>query len=157
MNRRLMLAASVATLGTVSAVLAHRLAEQDGKLEVRTTSKKGEIPFSIEEFDDSKKSQGVIRCEDEKGLTLFLKRTFKDRTAPNDLHIIILDGSTLAHVTMAAQACWEAGYSRVQLSGCIPPGCGITAGATKDQKRLDREPTDTRTLIKTLQLHSTFC
>jgi hypothetical protein len=155
MNRRTMLTATVGVLGT--SAMAPAQLRAGGRIEVRTTSKKGEAPYALEEFNAMNQSQGAVRSDDRKGLSLVLKRTFKDPTAPRELLFVILDGSNLMPVLEAARSCAEAGYAQLKLTGCIPPGCGLPAGAPPNPKRHNQDGMETARLIQILELHSTFC
>ena len=118
---------------------------------------KATTPFTVEEFDGAMKSVGAIHRADERGLSLFLARSFNDRRAPKRLHLVVTDGSTLEQVLAVVQACRTAGFTTVHFFGCLLPGCGIAAGATKDQKRHEGHEYKVSELYDLLCLASTYC
>ena len=157
MNRREVLAlASVAGFTAVSRA-GCRAGTQTNFLELRITSKKDVAPFVVEEFAGPKQSNGAIRADDEKGLALFLTRTKKDPAGPRLLRMMVATGSTLETVWAAVKAARSAGFSEVRYYGCIPPGCGVPAGGTPDQKRLDGTPLKTDQLDEMLIENSCKC
>jgi hypothetical protein len=158
MNRRNLLIV-IATAGFAVAGLRASCggANAESYLEVRLSAKVGQALFSIEEFGADGKSVGVIRCDDNRGLILFLKRTSKDPAGPKQLRLAVEDESKLESVLTAVQACRAAEFAQIKYYGCVPPGCGIRAGAATSMPRHEGKVFKTEELEKILLDNSTKC
>lgn len=125
--------------------------------ELRVTSKTGETPFIVEEFDRQGKSLGSLRSDDERGLKLFLSRVAREANAPGDVRLVILTGTTLENVWTAVKACRNSGFTRVKYFGCIPPGCGIRSGQFLNQPRYEGKVIALEWLDRVLTENSMKC
>lgn len=158
MNRRELLA--VAGVGAMAAVsrAGCGVPKPTNYLEFRLHSARNVIyRFEIEEFAAPGKPIGDLRSQKPDGITVFLTRTAKNPTAPKDLRLIVENSASLELVWDAVKSIKTAGFAQLRYYGCIPPGCGITAGATNEQKRLEGTVFKTEELDKILSVNSTKC
>jgi len=157
MNRREML--TVVGVGTLAATCRAGCGGKPPQnyLELRLIARRGAIPFELEEFAAPGKSLGAIRSDDDKGVTLFLTHTAKDPAAPKELRLNVSNGSTLETVWSAVKAIRTSGFAQLKYYGCIPPGCGVPAGAMPDHKRHDGTVIKLEELDKTLSENSMKC
>lgn len=136
MNRRELLAAiGVGTLAATCKAGCSPPKPAENYLELRLIARRSGIPFEMEEFTAPGQSLGELRSNDERGVTLFLTHASKNPAAPKQLRLIVENSSKLERVYAAVKSCRAAGFAKVRYYGCIPPGCGITAGEQSDQKR----------------------
>lgn len=70
---------------------------------------------------------GVEKFKDEASLASYLGHS------THYVRIVVENGASLENLWQAVKASTAAGHKFVQYKGCIPPGCGIRAGATEGQ------------------------
>jgi len=158
MNRReALVLVGMGSIVTLAQAAAMKPVIKEHALELRIATKKGDIPFSVEEFTADGKSAGIVRCDDEKGLQLFLSRTAKDASAPKLFRFIVDNGTTLEKVLAAVKASRASGFTEVRYTGCIPPGCSLVSGQGLNPTRYEGTPIKLDRLEKILSENSQKC
>jgi hypothetical protein len=113
-------------------------------------------PCWVTEYGPSGKPLGTLICDNTDVLRVTLTRAAKDPAAPKELRITIHDGATAERVKAVLDACKAAGFTRVKLTGSLPPGCGKPAGSV-GEPRFDAAEFDLDRLISQMELNLSKC
>ena len=96
----------------------------------------------------------AMNFKDQAGLVGYLKRIYKEPVA---IRLVVSKGTPLEAAWTAVKACSESGIQSVDYFGCIPPGCGILAGADPGQTRYAGQNFQVSKLNEILILNSQKC